>query len=566
MTGETPRQLRARRGFSLSYKGKTLLSVIDPIAQADRLVDTVSKLDRTLYFCPSPLYGYGLARLLNNMSADSAVLCVETDEKLMDLSLKTMEESLRDHPRFRLLRTGDALSLCTYVRELWGGRSFRRVEILRLSGGWQLDPELYESLAAALRREIALDWGNAMTLVKLGRRYIRNALRNLALIPGAFPLSAVNFAADPVLVLGAGPSLDGVLDGLEGFFGALSPMESVSTGRPSLKTRPFRIICVDTALSPLKERNIKPDLVVALESQHWNLRDFIGCGGWELPVAMDLSALPATAGFLGGRSFLFVTPWTSLSLFDRMRTAGLLPEALPPLGSVGLTAVAAALRVSSGPVVIGGIDFSFTLDRFHARSTPGHLDRLGRQNRFLGLISAETAFRRGVFAGTSKSGMPVRSDPAMQTYRDLFSREFAGETRLRDIIGPGLPLGIRALSPEAAFTLLRSSPHPASPPPEGGKKRPPAEAVESFILRERQTLLTLRRILTGETALVSEQLDALLDECDYLWAHFPEWAGAGGRRPPGTEISFLKRVRVEIDPSVRILDLVLGELRGLSSA
>jgi hypothetical protein len=532
---------------------------------------------------------------------------VETDEKLMALSLESMETSLRDHPRFRLLRTGDALSLCTYVREAWGSRSFRRVEMLRLSGGWQLDPELYESLAAALRREIALDWGNAMTLVKLGRRYVRNALRNFALLPRAFPLSAVNFAADPVLVLGAGPSLDGILDGLEAFFAALSPSEAAlspagaalspaeaalspseaalspsgaalspsgaalspetPTEAAPLRSRPFRIICVDTALSPLKERNIKPDLVVALESQHWNLRDFIGCGGWELPVAMDLSALPATAGFLGGQSCLFVTPWTPLSLFDRMRAAGLLPEMLPPLGSVGLTAVAAALRVSSGPIVIGGIDFSFTLDRFHARSSPGHLDRLGRQNRFLGLIGADTAFRRGVFTGTAKSGAPVRSDPAMQTYRDLFQQEFAGETRLWDIVGPGLPLGIQALSPEEAFALLSPAPRPPAGEAHAGiagKGRPPVEAVEAFVLRERQTLVALRGLLSGEAAPGPESLDKLLDECDYLWAHFPECAGAGGRRPRGTELSFLKRVRVEIDPAIRILDLVLGELRGKS--
>jgi hypothetical protein len=331
---------------------------------------------------------------------------------------------------------------------------------------------------------------------------------------------------------------------------------------------------VDTALSPLRERNIKPDLVVALESQHWNLRDFIGCGGWEIPLAMDLSALPAGAALLGGQSFLFVTPWTSLSLFGRMRAAGLLPETLPPLGSVGLTAVAAALRVSSGPVVTGGIDFSFTLDRFHARSAPGHLDRLGRQTRFLGLISADAAFRRRVFTGTSKSGTPVRSDPAMRGYRDLFEQEFAGETRLWDISGPGLPLGIRALSPEAAFTLLgrRPSSPPSPIPPssaipegEGGpvaKNRPSVEAVAAFVMGERQTLLKLREALTGEAALPLEQLDKLLDQCDYLWAHFPECAGAGGCRPPGTELSFLKRVRVEIDPSLRILDLVLKELRG----
>jgi hypothetical protein len=86
------------------------------------------------------------------------------------------------------------------------------------------------------------------------------------------------------------------------------------------------------------------------------------------------------------------------------------------------------------------------------------------------------------------------------------------------------------------------------------------EAVEAFVLREERTLAALRGILTGERAPPSE-LERLLDECDYLWAHFPDCAGAGGRRPPGTDLSFLKRVRAEIDPVLRIFAQVLEELR-----
>jgi hypothetical protein len=409
-----------------------------------------------------------------------------------------------------------------------------------------------------------------MTLVKLGRRYIRNALRNLSLIPRVPDIASADFGGGPALVLGAGPSLDGILEGLAGFFGDLSVPEE----------RPFRIVCVDTALRALRERNIRPDLAVALESQHWNLRDFIGLGDWTIPLAMDLSALPATARVPGAEPRLFFTPWAPLGLFTRLEKANLLPETLPPLGSVGLTAVALALRLGFDPVITGGIDFSFTPDSFHARSTPGRLDGLRRNTRFQSLVNASLAFRRGTAAARSKTDIPVRTDPAMRGYRDLFEWEFAGENdgsgrpRLLDITGSGLPLGIPALDREKAFGLLgEGSPGflwgdlPGKDRAAGrgipaGERSHLRRDAEIFVRNERDTLIALRDTLRGKLDAGREELEKLLDAADYLWAHFPDCAGAGGRRPPGTDISFLKRLRVELDPCIALYDMTLGELEG----
>ncbi|GHV77562.1 hypothetical protein AGMMS49942_23830 [Spirochaetia bacterium] len=557
MIDETPRPVTARRGFSVSYKGKTLLSTRDPAALAERTVEALTKgpaPQGTLYFCPSPLYGYGLTLLLDRIRADSAVLCVEADTQLMALSIQNIDESILSNPRFRLVGHSESAYLCAFIRETWGSRNFRRVEPVRLTGGWQLNPELYDSLEDALRRDIALDWSNAMTLVKLGRRYARNALRNLALLSYSPGIGALHFGAAPVLVLGAGPSLDGVLEGLSAAFGDLADPAG----------RPFRILCVDTSLSPLYERRIKPDLVVALECQHWNLRDFIGLGGWDVPVAMDLSALPATGEILGAHPHLFFTPWTKLSLFDRLKTAGLLPEALPPLGSVGLSAAAIACRLSTGPIIVAGIDFSFTLDQSHARSAPAHLEKLRRQTRFHRLIDPVGAFRTGCFAVRSKTGERVRSNQAMKSYRDLFQREFAdlgpaGNGRIRDIAGSGLPLGLKTLSPGAAIAVLAAGAvdGEGNHAPPGTESRATPEEVSDYIREELASLVRLRSILTGETTASTEELETLLDLDDYLWAHFPDCAGAEGRRPGVNNVGFLKRVRAEIDPFMRLLQGVL---------
>jgi hypothetical protein len=394
---------------------------------------------------------------------------------------------------------------------------------------------------------------------------MRNALRNLSLIPRVPDIRGLYFGGVPILVPGAGPSLDGVLEGLSAAFGDLSVPEE----------RPFRIICVDTALRALRERNIKPDLAVALESQHWNLRDFIGLGDWTIPLAMDLSALPATAGVPGAEPCLFFTPWAPLGLFDRLEKLKLLPETLPPLGSVGLTAVALALRLGSGPVITGGIDFSFTPDSFHARATPGRLENLRRNTRFQSLINAGQTFRRGSVSARSKTGAPVRTDPAMKGYRDLFEREFAGENsgaggpRLLSLTGSGLPLGIPVVGREEAAAILAGGSRGDRLPPNAPEMRrsiPAGEraqlrgTLEIFVREERDTLIALRGILSGDTAPEQGELERLLDAADYLWAHFPDCAGTGGRRPPGTDISFLKRVRVELDPCIALYDRVFNEL------
>jgi hypothetical protein len=535
-------------GAGFVRNGITLLSGLDPVRRCERTADAVSVLDKTLYFCPSPLYGYGLARFLSRLETEapnSAVLCIEADSELYELSLNNIGVNTFGK-KLQITNICDAGALCTFVRETWGARAFKRIETIRFTGGWQLFSDLYDSLCEALRREIATDWGNALTLAMLGRLYIRNALRNISLLSRFLTIDKLSFGEAPVLVLGAGPSLDETLDILKTRFPEIH----------CPKSRPFRIICVDTCLGALKARNIQPDLVVILESQHWNLRDFTGCKGWEVPAAVDLSALPLSTQILSGEIFLFMTPWTELRIFGRLKKSGLLPPIIPPLGSVGLTATELARRLTRGKIILCGLDFSFTADKYHARGTPGHLSRLCTQTRFNGI--ANSGYDTGSFTTVSKSGNPVRSNPVMRNYCELFQREFSDDPRLVDIFGRGLPLGVKTLSPEDVLSLLDEEGIKISGMefskenlvPEKGEQ-PDSDRLFCFYNEEKNRLTELRDILTGETTAEQGRLFNLITECDYLWAQFPDYSG--GRKPDITDISFLKRVRAEIDPMIKLL-------------
>jgi len=218
----------------------------------------------------------------------------------------------------------------------------------------------------------------------------------------------------------------------------------------------------------------------------------------------------------------------------------------------------------------------------------------------------------------------------MKNYRDLFEQEFGGDSRIFDIEGTGLPLGIKTLSLDEAMGLLggnyseiisqrrgerrgaeraerkkgtesttsterkekledteniesveREESAESEEKLEGAERAKSAEGEEekkdslikndvrevgvvrgknseiaSFFETEKKRLEELRSFLTGEAAADNERLNVLIDECDYVWAHFPDYSG--GRRPPLSDISFLKRLRVEIEPMLRLLERKQG--------
>ena len=531
--------------------GITLLSPHDPVRRCEKTADGIEIKDRTLYFCPSPLYGWGLSLFLSRLekeNSSSCVLCIEADPELYEISIKNIDAGVAKNNRFRITNVTQAGRLRAFVRSSWGARAFRRVEVIRLTGGWRLFSGLYESLCETLRSGIASDWSNAMTLTKLGRLYVRNALRNLSLIPQFTPVTELSFGVSPVLVAGAGPSLDETLESLAARFGK---------DRLLPENRPFKIICADTCLGALKDRGIKPDLVVILESQHWNLNDFTGIKGWEVTAAADLSALPASARMLGGKNFLFMTPWTDLQFFKRLNNAGLLPACIPPLGSVGLAAVEIAKRTTGGNIILCGLDFSFTASKYHARGTPGHRSALNTQSRFKRIMN-NAAYGDHAYKAVSKSGAGVYSDPAMRRYRDLFEQEFGGSERIFDIGGSGLSLGVKTLSITEALNMLalnKKNTEEIERKTAHTNTEEKKQILSSFIKNEKEMLAELRSILKGETAACKERVSYLIDECDYLWAHFPDYAG--GLKPDSENLSFLKRISAELDPMLRCLNCAL---------
>jgi hypothetical protein len=532
MAGEDPSRSPSDRGPALSrapggqlhHGGVLLYPSGDPAAAARARALSAPLAEGTLVYVPSVGLGLGLADLLARLPEECAVLCVETDPALMR---RAEACGLPADPRLVVVQTADPDEAARAARALGIGR-FRRVAEVPLSAGYRLDPARYADLRRTIEAVVRTHWQDAATLISMGSMWVRNLFDNLAALPGAGDFSSLTARA-PVVVAGAGPSLEESLPVLKDARGS------------------YLLAAADTALPRLAEESLEPDLVVALEAQVANIQDFIPHRGGGALLACELSAHPATARLFPGRCFFFASRFAPLALFGRLEAAGLLPCPFPALGSVGVAAAHAGLRMTSGEVFLTGLDFSFPGSRTHVRGTPHHLSALRATGRMHGVEQDSVrglALRRTI-RETGKTGSAVLTDLVLRSYRDgLRMQAAASAGRIWDMGATGLDLGVGRVDEEGFLRRVRAA----------GAGRPRIEVREqrAFAVEE------VRKALAGEVRLLEQagarfggllraghagcldaESKAILEAAGYAVLHFPDREAAAA---PSS--SYLARARV----------------------
>ena len=482
------------RGFTILHRGKNLYSSSDPRESARRRADAARLQERCLVLVPGLGLGYGLERLLERLPAGSFLLCVETDPKLHALAASYPPP--RD-PRFALA-TGLQPAVSA-VRAL-GLYRFRRAQAVPLCGSYHLDRAGYNAILLSLEEEIRQFWQNRITLAHMSRLWLRNLFTNLSILAaGSEPGAPAG--GRPILVAGAGPSLEQALP-------------RIARVRDRLT-----LLAVDTALPALDE--LAPDWVYALEGQHYNLEDFLPGRDPRLTLLCDLSSCPAVVRLFPRRR-PFATRFHPLALFDRLQAAGLLPPELPPLGSVGVTAVRAALSLTAGPVLLAGLDFCYPGGRTHARGAPSHRRTLAACSRLAppGSCSLEALAARPRLRVAGKAGREYSSDLVLRSYALQLRALAEARGRLYDLGAEGLETGARPLRTDQELeALLAASPWP--PAPDLPCFAPQPEQVRDFLGAEAGLLRAaereLRQALQRETG-----LGPAVAQVDYILLATPE--------------------------------------------
>ncbi|HUU33578.1 MAG TPA: 6-hydroxymethylpterin diphosphokinase MptE-like protein, partial [Vicinamibacterales bacterium] len=268
---------------------------------------------------------------------------------------------------------------------------------------------------------------NAEARRQFAPRYLANSLANLPSIARGSSVAALSgaFAGRPVVVVGAGPSLD--------------------TALPDLVVLQDRaiVIATDTALRPLLHAGVAPHLVVGADPSARNARHFFGLPPCPRTWLVAESALdPDAAAIFAGRTF-----WFRLAHHDPWpwyQELGIDAAHVDMWGSVLTAAFQIALLGGGDPIAFIGADLAYTGGRPYARGTTYEFDWAYTAALGVGLDEAwrqQIALTERVTAA-SVAGTPVETSLPLQVFRDwLAARVPACGRRVLNATGGGILAG-----------------------------------------------------------------------------------------------------------------------------
>ena len=543
---EKPCQVPARQGFSVLYKEKYLYSKYNPQQALKNYIEKLQILPETLILAYSPAAWFCLEALQEILPENCFILGVEFDENLYEFSKSFLPENTNGKVSSVLLKNPEQIaSILDEGKIVPTEGTFRRCAVIEMSGGTAFNADLFKRTTEIADDSIARFWKNRLTLLKLGRLYNSNIFKNLKNTVKAEPL--VKGSCNKVfLVFGAGPSVESTIKSI---------LPLINKYRHHLC-----ISAVDAAALTLQAWNIKPDIIIGVESQLAIEKAYLGLKKEGIRFITDLTSRPECVSHFDRVSFI-ATKYANSDFLDSVlkTTAELQIPVFRPLGSVGLYAIETALflrKNSDIPVIFTGLDFSYPLGKTHCRETPQHKARLINTDRFHSIENYDASYSSKSLKLTGKNGKTFFSEPALLSYAKLFSVRYKNTENLFDISEEGLNLGAKLLETNALREYLEKINESienntgCSKNTADNKITDGAKSAEAFVKAHHEKLIRIKEILTSKNGTNKEsekELKALLTECSYLYMHFPDAAKGLSM----TE-SFLKRIRAELNYFIKI--------------
>ena len=212
-------------------------------------------------------------------------------------------------------------------------------------GTFRAWPIPYSRLKEAFVEEYSLEAMNRKTRAFYGPDWHRNATLNLAYSFTCPQIGALKdlFKGTTAIVAAAGPSLNDAI--------------------PYIKELAARavIIAPGTALKPLLEAGIVPDLTIAVDSSPNIFKQYSRCGHPDIHLVADTIVMPELFDMFKGRTFLFSSGGVP-DVDELLSYFGMPATRLAAGGTVSLSAIEAARCLGCSDIVLAGLDLAMSQD------------------------------------------------------------------------------------------------------------------------------------------------------------------------------------------------------------
>jgi hypothetical protein len=410
--------------LNIYLKKRPFHSIKNPEGEAFRLVRDLSITAGSIYIFMGIGLGYHIEafrRLYGKRANKATIVAIERSPEAFSLLLHSRDISfLKGIHLFVGESSEDVKSFFENLNPL----AFKGYRIVKLRGAWSLFSDFYSDLESYFRSSLSGRLSDVLTRYVFETLWMKNIVRNIPMLTGRRSINSLKGALfhKPALVIGAGPSLLAQLDTIKEI------------------SRKLYIIAVDTSLQPLLVSGIVPDFVVTLDAQCYSLHDFhyIFTRNIEpenMILIADMVAYPGILENWRGRLYFSRTAvpvsanglrwYEGHPLLQRLEKYYPTMDHLECGGSVATTAVELAMYLGADPVIITGLDLSYTDYKTHANSSPQYLTVYQSSNRFL---TMQTSMTRMIRSRKLRSAQGIKekqvlSDFVFLNYLQWFSEK-----------------------------------------------------------------------------------------------------------------------------------------------
>jgi hypothetical protein len=409
-----------KQGYYLVYNHKQLNSMVDPIKEAERLLEKMNQSNKVIF-----LLGCGNIYLFSNLlklrDPKQITIIIENNKDILYFLWKTN----RDFHRFLL--TPNCHIFCSEsLFYLWNYLNSLKIE--KLKGHLiikHLPSIMGDSFYIKIEEKIHLlfksNFSSLLTKFEFETLWFSNLIHNSSYLDKDLFINRLNyykgyFNSIPFVIVGAGPSLRYSKDILK-----------------ILQNKSF-IFSTDTALKPLLKMGIVPDAVHILDAQIHSYFHFSGLDLSNIILFADLVVHPFLmkklnpAGWIFSSTIKYHLNYDGKILLEKTKGVSLIEQFLGEIagiqsgGSVSTSAFEIARYMGAKEFFLIGMDLSWTNRQLHCIDTHHYEKWYNRINRLNSLENInESIFRKRITVSVKGIKNPFTyGDHVLNLYKNWF--------------------------------------------------------------------------------------------------------------------------------------------------
>ena len=253
---------------------------------------------------------------------------------------------------------------------------------------------------------------------------------------------------------------------------------------------------------------------------------------------------------MNGNVFLYGSNYAKMQFLNDIKDVFFTLPFFDSLGSVGLLAIQIALFISKKdvPIFHTGLDFSKSTGFSHSKGSSNWCNLMISNNRLKTLYPSENVFLNGMIRLVGKNKEKIFSTPILQSYANIYKRLFSHLPHVFDIAKNGVFLK-EVTTEELAQKYIEDFFIRKDDDLILSNNEIDRKPIMEYLKKEKEKLERLKNMLIGLEDFNKEIFLSILKASDYLYSHFPDGL------LPLSNISFLKRIRIEIETFYKIISI-----------